>query len=84
MDVETSNGVVSVGIAPTFVISNLPVREGDIVEVRGFTPPFWGSNTLRAWDIYDVTQKRDYPIAGPGIGGRGCWGWHRGPWWRYR
>ena len=72
MDIQTKNGIVTVGIAPTFVISNLPIKEGDIVRVDGITPPIWPSGTIRAWDIYDVTQKKDYPIVG----------WGRG--WRYR
>jgi hypothetical protein len=86
MDVQTGGRVVSVGIAPTFVLSNLPIKEGDIVEVWGITPPPWPDNTLRAWEIYDKTQKRDYPVAGPGAGWRGgpCWGWRRGYWWRNR
>jgi len=88
MDVRTDKGIVKVGIAPTFIISNLPIKEGDIVKINGITPPVWPSGTIRAWDIYDVTQKKDYPIAGWGRGygpgwGRGYGpGWGRG--WRYR
>ena len=70
MDLQTKNGIVTVGIAPTFVISNLPIQEGDIVKVTGITPPIWPNGTIRAWDIYDVTQKKDYPIAGWGRGWR--------------
>jgi hypothetical protein len=78
MDVKTSSGIVHVGIAPVFVLSNLPVNEGDEVEIRGFTPPVWPEGSFKAWDIYDVTQKKDYPIAGyaRGLG--------RGPGWRWR
>ena len=68
MDVKTKDKVYHVGIAPSFVIPNLPVNEGDEVEVRGFTPPYWPNDTVKAWDIYDVTQKKDYPIAGYGRG----------------
>ena len=63
MDVDTNKGIVHVGIAPVFVLSNLPINEGDIVEVNGFTPRMWPENTLKAWDIYDVTQKKDYSIS---------------------
>jgi len=80
MDVQTKNGIVTVGIAPTFVISNLPIKEGDIVKVKGITPPIWPSGTIRAWDIYDVTQKKDYPISGWGRGYGPGWGrgWRHG------
>jgi hypothetical protein len=70
MDVKTKNGVVKVGIAPTFRISNLPINEGDIVKVEGFTPPYWPRGVIKAWDIYDETQHKDYPIIA------------RGPMWR--
>ena len=79
MDVKTDKGIVKVGIAPTFIISNLPIKEGDIVKVNGITPPIWPRGSIRAWDIYDVTQKKDYPIAGT-TRGYGP-GWGRG--WRY-
>ena len=69
MDVKTASGVVHVGIAPVFVMSNLPVNEGDEVEVSGFTPPVWAEDSFKAIDIYDLTQKKDYPVAGYG---RGC------------
>ncbi|MEO1927483.1 MAG: hypothetical protein ABGX26_02185 [Nautiliaceae bacterium] len=74
MDVKSDNGnVYKVGIAPTFVYSNLPINEGDEVEVSGVTPPTWPSDSIRAWDIYDVTQHKDYPIRGMARGYR--WGW---------
>jgi hypothetical protein len=79
MDVKTDKGIEKVGIAPTFIISNLPIKEGDIVKVNGITPPIWPRGSIRAWDIYDVTQKKDYPIAGT-TRGYGP-GWGRG--WRY-
>ena len=69
MDVQTDKGIVKVGIAPTFIISNLPIKEGDIVRVNGITPPIWPSRSIRALDIYDITQQKNYPIAG---GGREC------------
>jgi hypothetical protein len=68
MDVKTKNGVIKVGIAPSFRISNLPVNEGDVVKVEGFTPPYWPKGVIKAWDIYDKTQHRDYPIVGRGCG----------------
>jgi hypothetical protein len=76
MDVETKNGVIKIGIAPTFRISNLPINEGDIVKIDGFTPPYWPKGVIKAWDIYDVTQKKDYPIVGFRKG--------YGPGWRWR
>ncbi len=79
MDVKADNGkVYKIGIAPTFVLSNLPVKEGDIVEIRGITPPYWPQGVLKAWDINDLTQKKDYPIAGYGRG------YGRGPGWKWR
>jgi hypothetical protein len=79
MDVKADNGkIYKVGIAPTFIISNLPVKEGDEVEVRGVTPPNWPDDSIRAWDINDLTQKKDYPITGTARG------WGRGPGWRWR
>jgi hypothetical protein len=72
MDVQTDKGIIKVGIAPTFVMSNLPIKEGDIVKIEGITPPIWPKGTIRALDIYDVTQKKDYLIRGFGRG------------WRYR
>ena len=72
MDVETKNGIVKVGIAPTFRVSNLPINEGDRVRVNGYTPPYWPNGVIKAWDIYDVSQKKDYPIVGWGPGRR--WG----------
>ena len=75
MNVKANDGkIYKIGIAPTFVLSNLPVKEGDIVEVRGITPPYWPQGVLKAWDINDLTQKKDYPITGYG----------RGPGWRWR
>jgi len=71
-----------IGIAPAFRISNLPIKEGDIVKVKGITPPIWPSGSIRAWDIYDVTQKKDYPIAG-WRRGYGCrQGWKHGGYYR--
>ncbi len=68
MDVQTKNGIIKVAIAPTFRISNLGIKEGDEVRVNGFTPPMFPSGVIKAFDIYDVTQKRDYPISGYGRG----------------
>ena len=66
MDVKDKNGkTIKVAIAPTFKISNLPIKEGDDVRVNGFTPPMFSNGVIKAFDIYDVTQKRDYPISGP-------------------
>ncbi|WP_457562436.1 hypothetical protein [Caminibacter pacificus] len=76
MDVKTSSGILHVGIAPVFVLSNLPIKEGDEVEIRGFTPPMWPEGSFKALDIYDITQKKDYTIAGYARG--------RGPGWRWR
>ena len=79
MDVKADNGkIYKIGIAPTFIISNLPIKEGDEVEVRGVTPPRWPSDSIRAWDINDLTQNKDYPITGTARG------WGRGPGWRWR
>ena len=64
MDVKTKDGIRQVAIAPTFRISNLPIKEGDVVKVNGITPPMFPAGVIKAWDIYDVTQKRDYPISG--------------------
>ena len=58
MDVKTDKGIEKVGIAPAFRISNLPIKEGDIVKVKGITSPVWPSGSIRVWDIYDVTQKK--------------------------
>jgi hypothetical protein len=69
MDVKTKNKIIKVGIAPTFRISNLPVNEGDIVKIKGFTPPYWPTGVIKAWDIYDESQHRDYVISG---WGRNC------------
>ncbi len=71
MDVKTNIGIVKVVIAPTFRISNLGIKEGDEVRVNGFTPPMFPNGVIKAFDIYDVTQKKDYPISGYG---RGCYG----------
>ena len=65
MDVKTKNGnIIKVAIAPTFKISNLPINEGDEVRVSGFTPYMFPNGVIKAFDIYDITQKRDYPISG--------------------
>ena len=65
MNIKTSNGVIrQIAIAPTFRISNLPIKEGDIVKINGFTPPMFPIGVIKAWDIYDKTQKKDYPISG--------------------
>ena len=50
-------------IAPTFRISNLPIKEGDEVSVNGFTPLKFSNGVIKAVDIYDMTQKKDYPIS---------------------
>ena len=81
MDVQTKNGVVTVAIAPTFRIPNLPINEGDEVKVYGFTPPIFPENVIKATDIYDITQKRDYPIWGGGYGPHG--GWYRGDYYHH-
>ena len=73
MDIKTPSGIVAVGIAPVFKISNLPIKVGDVVDVRGMRPPLWSPNTFKAWDIYDVTQRRDYPIGGRGWRGAMAW-----------
>jgi len=66
IDVKTKDGIRQVAIAPTFRISNLPINEGDIVKINGITPPMFPAGVIKAWDIYDVTQKKDYPISGAG------------------
>jgi len=66
MEVKTKNGIRQVAIAPTFRISNLGIKEGDIIKVNGFTPPMFPAGVIKAWDIYDVTQHKDYPISGNG------------------
>ena len=66
MDIATKNGIVTVAIAPTFKISNLPINEGDEVRVSGVNPPMFPRGVIKAFDIYDITQKRDYPISGYG------------------
>jgi len=67
MDVKSKdNKVYHIAIAPTFVISNLGIIEGDEVKVAGFVPPIFPNGYIKAVDIYDVTQKRDYPISGFG------------------
>ena len=73
MDVKTKNGIKQVAIAPTFRISNLPINEGDEVKVKGITPPRFPAGVIKAWDIYDITQKKDYPISGGNYGP--CRGW---------
>ena len=63
MDIKAKDGkIYKIAIAPTFRISNLPIKEGDIVKVDGWTPPMFEAGVLKAIDIYDETQKRDYPI----------------------
>jgi len=66
MNVKTKDGIRQVAIAPTFRISNLGINEGDIIKVNGFTPPMFPAGVIKAWDIYDETQKKDYPISGNG------------------
>jgi len=67
MDVKGNDGKIhKVAIAPTFRISNLPIKEGDEVAVNGFTPPMFSNRVIKAVDIYDMTQKKDYPISGCG------------------
>ncbi len=73
IDVKTKNGIKQVAIAPTFRISNLPINEGDIVKVNGITPPRFPAGVIKAWDIYDVTQKKDYPISSGNYGPRRGW-----------
>ena len=64
MDVKGKDGkIYKIAIAPTFRISNLPINEGDEVRVSGFTPPMFPADVIKATDIYDITQKRDYPIS---------------------
>jgi len=64
MDIKTKDGMRQVAIAPTFRISNLEIKTGDIVKVNGFTPAMFPIGVIKAWDIYDETQKKDYPISG--------------------
>ena len=64
MDIKTKDGrIVHVAIAPTFRIGNLPINEGDVVEVDGFTPSTFPKGVIKAVNIYDVTQKREFPIS---------------------
>jgi len=64
MDIKTKNGIRQIAIAPTFRIPNLDINEGDLVKINGFTPPMFPAGVIKAWDIYDETQKKDYPISG--------------------
>ena len=73
IDVKTKNGIKQVAIAPTFRISNLPINEGDEVKVNGITPLRFPAGVIKAWDIYDITQKKDYPISGGYYGPRRGW-----------
>jgi len=67
MDVKGNDGkIYKVAIAPTFRIPNLPIKEGDEVSVNGFIPPMLSNGVIKAVDIYDITQKKDYPISGWG------------------
>jgi len=67
MDVKSNDKIYHIAIAPTFRIPNLGINEGDIVKVNGFIPPVFPNGYVKAFDIYDVTQKKDYPISGYGI-----------------
>ncbi len=67
MDIVSDNGTTyKIAIAPTFRISNLPIKEGDRVKVDGFTPSMFPQGVIKAVNIYDITQQKDYPIAGWG------------------
>ena len=78
MDVKGKDGkIYKIAIAPTFRIPNLPINEGDEVRVSGFTPPIFPAGVIKATDIYDITQKRDYPIWGGIYGPGGRWGYYR-------
>ena len=69
MNIKDKNGkIIKIAIAPTFRISNLPINEGDEVRVNGFTPPRFPNGVVKAFDIYDITQNKDYPISGCGRG----------------
>jgi len=70
MDVKSNNKIYHIAIAPTFRIPNLGINEGDIVKVNGFIPPVFSNGYIKAFDIYDITQKKDYPISG-----YACRGW---------
>jgi len=70
MDVKSNNKIYHIAIAPTFRIPNLGINEGDIVKVNGFIPPVFSNGYVKAFDIYDITQKKDYPISG-----YACRGW---------
>ena len=67
MDIKGNEGKIhKVAIAPTFRISNLSIKEGDEVSVNGFTPTRFSNGVIKAVDIYDMTQKRDYRVSGYG------------------
>ena len=73
MDIKDKSGNIRhIAIAPTIKIPNLPIKEQDEVRVNGFTPPMFPQGVIKATDIYDVTQNRDYIVSGCKRG-RGYW-----------
>ena len=64
IDIKSNGKIYKIAIAPIFKISNLPINEGDEVKVDGFTPPVFPNGVIKAVEIYDITQKKDYPIWG--------------------
>ena len=79
MDIVADNGTTyKIAIAPTLKIANLPIKEGDRVRVDGFTPPMFPEGVIKAVDIYDITQQKDYPISGRNNGYGRCGGYGKG------
>ena len=64
MDIKDKDGKIhQIAIAPTFKIANLNIKEGDNVKIDGFTSSMFQTRIIKAVDIYDLTQKKDYPIS---------------------
>jgi hypothetical protein len=48
-------------------MSDIGVKEGDEVSIKGYRPPMWPPMLIKAYEIYDYTQNKDYKIKGGGI-----------------
>jgi hypothetical protein len=67
LNLNKNGRFIQVMVAPTSVMSSIGVKVGDNVTIKGFTPPMWPPMLVKAYEIYDNTQNKDYKIKGGGM-----------------
>jgi hypothetical protein len=67
LNLNSQGRFVQVLVAPVSVMNKIGVKTGDKVSVEAYRPPMWPPMVVKAYDIFDNTQNKNYKIKGGGL-----------------